>query len=145
MVLETVAPIKFFEVNDKYLFYEYQQYYAKSEESFLGLGFFPDNEKVWFDLSTENPLKYSSMYSKDIYFALEFRLTSDIQIYQRSIYTFFDLLGDVGGLQFILTNLLGSFLMSCYTFFVGNPQQRYLLTSLLKTEKSDGANENSVA
>ena len=54
--------------------------------------------------------------------------------HHRSIYTFLDFLGDVGGLLDGL-KLIGGLLVSAYTFIVGNPLNAYLVNALFKRGK----------
>ena len=49
----------------------------------------------------------------DTYFSVDFRLHKDVIHHERSIYTFFDLLGDVGGLFDALKGI-SSFLVALY-------------------------------
>ena len=53
--------------------------------------------------------------------------------HQRSIYNALDWLGDVGGLLDGLTTI-GSFMITIYSFIIGDPLDSYLLKSLFKTE-----------
>ena len=53
----------------------------------------------------------------------------EIQIHTRSIYSFFDWLGDVGGL-FDGLNLIGSIVMYFYSLIHGNPIADYLLKKI---------------
>ena len=70
----------------------------------------------------------------DILFAFDFKLSLDQTRQKRSIYTLFDVLGDVGGLLDGL-RLLGGILMSIYTFIIGSPLKAFLVTSLFKRSK----------
>ena len=48
---ETVEYIEEFDVTDKQLVYKLQKNQAESEESFLGLGISPKNQRTWFDIA----------------------------------------------------------------------------------------------
>ena len=52
-------------------------------------------------------------------------------MYKRSIYSFFDWVGDVGGLLDGL-KIFGGFIMSAYTTLVGNPLSAFLAKKLFK-------------
>ena len=54
-------------------------------------------------------------------------------MYKRSIYSFFDWLGDVGGLLDGF-RLVGGIVMTVYTLVVGNPLSAFLVNSLFKKE-----------
>ena len=51
IVHETVEYIEEFDVTDKQLVYKLQKNQAESEESFLGLGISPKNQRTWFDIA----------------------------------------------------------------------------------------------
>ena len=53
--------------------------------------------------------------------------------YTRSIYSFFDWLGDVGGLLDGF-RLIGVIVMYFYTFIIGNPLNAFLVNSIFKRE-----------
>ena len=57
-------------------------------------------------------------------------------MHQRSIYNALDWLGDIGGLLDALT-VIGSFLMTIYTFIIGDPLDSYILYNLFKTEQEN--------
>ena len=59
-------------------------------------------------------------------FAFEIRLTPDVVYHTRAIYTFLDLLGDVGGLLDALKGFM-SFVVAFYFYICGDPIQAYLL------------------
>ena len=73
---------------------------------------------------------------------IEFIILNDITQHKRSIYTIMDILGDVGGLLDGL-RLLGGFLMSAYTFMVGNPLNAFLVNRLfLRNKVSDNQSQS---
>ena len=69
-----------------------------------------------------------------MYLNLFVQISPDKYMYKRSIYTFFDWLGDVGGLLDAL-RLIGVVLMAFYTLIMGNPLSGYLVNSLFKRGK----------
>ena len=62
-------------------------------------------------------------------FAVEFRLNKDVQHHKRSIYTFTDVLGDVGGLFDALITISKLFIALNFSFF-GNPIHMQILKAL---------------
>ena len=52
-------------------------------------------------------------------------------LHKRQIYTLFEWLGDIGGLLDAL-NLIGGFIMTFQMFIMGNPLEKFLVTSLFK-------------
>ena len=115
-------------INDKYIIYDFQKHIAESEESFLGLGIMKNNEKSWFEFMRE-PFRTESYDKENMMFAFEIRLTPDVVYHTRAIYTFLDLLGDVGGLLDALKGFM-SFVVAIYFHICGDPIQAYLLKSL---------------
>ena len=107
--------------------YKIQKHDAESEESYLGLGLMPKNKKQWFQFK-ELPETLSRDQDK-MHFAVGFSLHRDVVHHSRSIYTFLDLLGDIGGL---LDGLKGisSVLISFYFYLFGDPIHSYLLKAL---------------
>ena len=87
----------------------------------------PKNKKQWFQFK-ELPETLSRDQDK-MHFAVGFSLHRDVVHHSRSIYTFLDLLGDIGGL---LDGLKGicSVLISIYFYLFGNPIHSYLLKAL---------------
>ena len=61
-------------------------------------------------------------------------LNQDVEIHRRSIYTFLDLLGDVGGLFDALKAIL-SILLTLNFMFRGNPIEEFLLGLVFKHDK----------
>ena len=74
-------------------------------------------------------------------FAAEFRLNKDIIHHNRTIYTFFDVLGDIGGLFDALTRISSLIVIILFKIF-GNPFDEYLLEHLFlrnpKQKSDDG-------
>lgn len=68
-----------------------------SEESFLGLGLTPENEKKLYHFDPDRTVYHQTSFDT-VMFSLEFRLGPDVKFYNRSIYTGLDLIGDIGGL-----------------------------------------------
>ena len=64
-----------------------------------------------------------------------FELNDEISYESRAIYTFWDLLGDVGGLYDML-KLLGQFFFTCVQLLFGSNLDRYLVLHLFKKESS---------
>ena len=77
------------------------------------------------------------------FFVLLLRLSPDSVMYKRSIYTFFDWLGDVGGLMDAL-RLIGQFLMTLYTLIIGNPLSAFLVSSLFKRGRNIKARKRNL-
>ena len=72
-------------------------------------------------------------------FSVEFRLDTDVIHHKRSIYSFFDLLGDLGGLFDALTRISSLIVIILFKIF-GNPLDEYLLENLFlrnPKQKSD--------
>lgn len=70
-------------------------------------------------------------------FSTEFRLNKDVVYHKRSIYTFLDLLGDLGGLSDALISIM-SCIVTLYFNFIGEPIKEYLLNALfLKSTTRD--------
>ena len=70
-------------------------------------------------------------------FAIEIRLDKDVSHHKRSIYTFLDLLGDVGGLNDALSAIASAFIALNFRFF-GNPIHKHILNVLfIQNQKSD--------
>ena len=72
-------------------------------------------------------------------FAAEFQLNKDIIHHNRTIYTFFDVLGDIGGLFDALLRISHYIVLILFKIF-GNPMHEYLLEHLFlrnPKQKSD--------
>ena len=66
---------------------------------------------------------------ENLLFSVEFKLSKDVQHHNRSVYTLFDLLGDVGGLFDALKGIM-SINVALYFLLFGNPMHEYLLKAL---------------
>ena len=66
---------------------------------------------------------------ENIFFSLELDLDSDIMQHNRSVYTFLDYLGDVGGLFDALKGIF-SLVVTFYFSLFGSPLKEFLLKSL---------------
>ena len=64
-------------------------------------------------------------------------LNRDVVYHTRSIYSFFDLLGDVGGLFDALKGIASIIVSLSFSLF-GNPIHEYLLRAIFKQEKQRG-------
>ena len=64
--------------------------------------------------------------------------------YKRSIYTFLDLLGDVGGLLDGL-RIFGGLFASFYTFIFGNPLTAFIVNAVYKVDKRTARIESSAS
>ena len=62
-------------------------------------------------------------------------------VFKRSIYTFLDWLGDIGGLLDAL-RLIGNIIMTGYILIIGNPLSFYLVNSLFKRERQERYNSS---
>ena len=135
MVIENPTLFAQSQINHKFSVYELQKHHADSEESLLGLGLIPNNQMTWFDFVSRLP-DVRDLPDQNYFFSVEFRLNRDVIEHKRSIYTFLDLIGDIGGLLDGLT-AIGGFLMSIFCFIFGNPLDSYLLRSQYKAETMD--------
>ena len=72
---------------------------------------------------------------------IRFEISPESIIHQRTVYNSLDLIGDVGGLLDGLT-AIGGFLITIYSFIVGDPLESYISKSVFKidTEKIDQSN-----
>ena len=62
-------------------------------------------------------------------FAVEIRLDKNVKHFKRSIYTFLDLLGDVGGLNDALSAIASVLIALNFSLF-GNPIHKHILNIL---------------
>ena len=93
-----------------------------SEQSFESLGFREGNEYEFFELMDRES---QQNYYLDGAYYLYLQLKSDILVHKRSIYTFWELLGDVGGLLEIL-KLLASPIIFLANVSFGSGLNAYL-------------------
>ena len=70
----------------------------------------------------------------DLLFNLYVTMSPDVIIEERSIYTFWDLLGDIGGLFGSLT-FLGSLYMWTINLIFGSKMSQYITAELFKFER----------
>ena len=109
-----------------------QEHSLESEESRTGMDFFDFSVRIetWFDLDTTQTKEF---YGGDYHspFTFYLLLSQDKTIHKRSIYNFFDWLGDVGGLLDGL-RIIGDIIISMYNFVIGNPLNAFLVHSLFK-------------
>ena len=102
---------------------------AESEESYLGLGIMPSNKRAWFDFRSKDPEIIQVYDTETQALSVEFSLDSEVIHHIRSIYTFFDLLGDVGGL-FDAMKGIAQVIVAFYFSIFGNPLHGYILNAL---------------
>ena len=95
----------------------------------LGLGIVPNNEKKWFQVGSD-PSFFSDNYDTDnLLYSVVFNLKKEVIHHDRSIYTFLDLLGDIGGLFDALKGIF-SILITLNFYIFGDPLHSFLLKSL---------------
>jgi len=111
------------------LIYTLQEHEADSEESLLGLGFSPNNQRTWFEYTSAVPEIRDQYAPDDVLFSLKIKLDNDVVHHKRSIYTSLDLLGDIGGL-FDALKIISSIIITLYFSIFGNPLHGYLLKAL---------------
>ena len=143
MLLEYVDRYNQFDISDKHLTYNLRLHEADSEESFLGLGIASNNKRTWFDFSSRNPEVFSAYMDYDILFAVEVRLDKDVQHYNRSIYTFTDVLGDIGGLLDAL-KAISSWFMAIFFSSFGNPMHKHLLKNMFLRNPKQKKDESPI-
>ena len=74
---------------------------------------------------------------------IEYKISADVQKYNRQIYSGLDWLGDVGGLVDGL-RLCGYMLVAFLQFLLGNPLNRFLIESLFKREANASVSTSSL-
>ena len=111
-----------------------QKHMASSAENKLGIGIFPEIEKSWFEIDHASELRIQTQEPETFFFEFALTLNRDIVYHTRSIYSFFDLLGDVGGLFDALKGIASVVVSLSFTLF-GNPMEKYLLSAVFKREK----------
>ena len=75
------------------------------------------------------------------FFQLRIYLSADLNEIKRSIYTIWDLLGDVGGLLEML-KLLASPLVTMFTLLSGAGLEKYIHESLFKVQRKSKPNSS---
>ena len=110
----------------------------------FGLNFGDAVQETWFDLNLPKTEPYESM-AKDfeIYplVSVQLALLNEKVVYKRSIYTFLDLLGDVGGLLDGL-RIFGGMAASLYTCIFGNPLIAFIVNAVYKVDKKTSRSES---
>ena len=131
--------------SEKQLIFKLQQNEANSEENSIGLGLGQNNKRTWFDYVSKTPQKREisvDQFSEQPYFyrntpfQVQFELDTEVLHHDRSIYTFLDLLGDVGGLFDALSGISSVIVFLYFTIF-GNPMHEYLLKALFMRNPKD--------
>ena len=109
-----------------------KEFKVESEENLLSSIFSP-KELSWFNLEEEACSAEVTGAEEDDFFHLEIFLSPDRFMYKRSIYTFLDLLGDVGGLLDAL-RFIGFYFMFFYTLIRGDLLSEFLISSVFQKE-----------
>ena len=112
--------------------YILQKNRIESEEEYLNLGF--SLKELEFYSMTYSPMTQRSKEGANYVFKLNFAMNQDQVIYERSIYTFWDLAGDVGGL-FDFLKLVGFQLTTFISFLTGSGIDRFLVSKLFFREQ----------
>ena len=87
-----------------------------------------NKQRTWFEIKDPNPEKRT--YVDDSFlFSFAFKLNKDVIHHKRSVYTFLDLLGDLGGLMDALVGIM-SCIVALYLNIIGCPMREYLLRAL---------------
>ena len=74
---------------------------------------------------------------------VQFELNTEVLHHDRSIYTFLDLLGDVGGLLDALSGI-SSVIIFLYFSVTGNPIHEYLLNALFMRNPKQDAKDKKI-
>ena len=128
-MLEYVERFAEDDIGAKHLTYRQQKNEAESEESKLGLGLLPNNERTWFDYVSKDPEIDPGYENDEMLFAVEFQVSKDVRHHVRSIYSFLAVLGDIGGLKEALTQIASLIVFLKFLFF-GNPMHEEMLERL---------------
>ena len=111
----------------------------ESEETFLNLGF--SLKELDFFSITHAPAALNKE-SLNLVFRVNYSMNPDQVIYERSIYTFWDLAGDVGGL-FDFLKLVGFQLTTFVSFLTGSGLDRFLVSKLfLREQRKSSASDD---
>lgn len=86
---------------------------VKTDDSFLPLGFNGENSYTFWDIENIQ-LSDRPRRASDIFFEMEVYLDPQIIYHSRTVYSFFDVLGDVGGVLQILSTVI-AFILSSYS------------------------------
>ena len=108
--------------------YEYQKQYLESEEQYSGLGL-SVLEKEFFQLDKGNEI--IDPYDQTSFGGLLIYMSMDTKSHSRSIYSFLDFLGDIGGLYAILLDS-GNIIVKGLTFFLGSFLQSFLVSRIFE-------------
>ena len=118
-----------------------QYHEADSEESLLGLGILPNNQRTWFEYTSVVPETRDQYTPDEVLFSVKIKLENEVVHHKRSVYTSLDLLGDIGGLLDALKSI-SSVIVTLYFSIFGNPMHEYLLKALfLSNPKSNSTTE----
>ena len=88
-----------------------------------------------------NPYFEENYDSENLLFAATIKLASGVKHHKRSVYTAFDLLGDVGGLFDALKAIM-SYFVALNFVILGNPINDYLLKAIFLQDKSNMKGNN---
>ena len=105
-----------------------QKHQLNAQDRVLGLGL-RDEETTYFTLAQNSQLSGN----QPIVAKMMFELDDEISYESRTVYTIFDLLGDVGGL-FESLKILSKLLFICMHLLFGSNLNRYLVFHLFKTD-----------
>ena len=92
-----------------------QERHLESEEELFGLGFNPLNSEYYHVSNQGDELPWDPTLAKEFTFYMH----PDVVYQKRAVFTFFDALGDIGGLRDIFT-VVGQFLVTIYGFVFGS-------------------------
>jgi hypothetical protein len=104
---------------------------VEHQDSFFDLGWSENNFETFALRKTQSDIDAEGGNNLSVGM-ITFGLAPDIVNHKRNVYTYLDLLGDIGGLQGILISIL-SLLMSFLNLFMSNPLQTFLIERLFKT------------
>ena len=120
--------------------YQTQKNRVISQDKMLYLGLMEESEREFFDVYRYRTYQGTQFGAS---LDLNFQVNTSVKIHYRSIYTFWDFLGDIGGLNDILCRI-GSLVIAGLQLITGNSLQRYLFRNLFKIKKqSDKSHEVS--
>ena len=110
--------------------YSLQKETLESEETYLGIDLFP-LEIEFFRL--KEGLQFNDGRFEDSFGGFQIQMSLDIVNHNRSIYSFLDLLGDVGGLFSILLSL-SQIIVSMAAFIFGISYENHLVKNIFKRD-----------
>ena len=79
-----------------------------------------NNIRTWFEFVSKIPERRKVLDFESLLFSVEFRLNREVIHHKRSVYTFLDLLGDLGGLFDALIGIM-SYIVALYYNIFGEP------------------------